>query len=169
MGGTPQRAHKALHFPFKRAILSTLSLGGQNPSLDCSWPAPGCFRGRIMREWAQVAEKSARVSTLRGKKGETFLPSTNKQGGCTIHSTFFSSRIEKGAGARYIRQFLSSRQEKRSGRTIHSTNCPFRSLKGGPLMGGTPRRAPKALYLPFKRAILSTLWAGGQNPSLDCS
>ncbi len=80
MGGTPRRAHKARILPFKRAILSTLWVGGQNPSLDCSWPAPGCFRGRIVREWAQVAEKSARVSTLRGKECETFLPITKKKG-----------------------------------------------------------------------------------------
>ena len=92
--------------------------------VDCSWPAPGCFRGRIVREWAQVAEKRARMNTLRGKKCETFLPSTNKQGGRTIHSTNCPSKCwkkgrahdtfvifclqgkKKGAGARYIRQIV---------------------------------------------------------------
>ena len=179
MGGTPRRAPKRSISRLKRAILSTLWLGGQNPSLDCSSPAPGCFRGRIVREWAQVAEKSARVSTLRRKKCETFLPSTNKQGGAryirqivppsvekrggrTIHSSissiqggkkgrahdtfdnFCSSRWKKGAGARYIRRLcFFNGKKKRGGRTIHSTNCPFRSLKGVPQWGGPhgePRR-----------------------------
>ncbi len=70
MGGTPRRAPKRSILPFKRAILSTLWLGGKNPSLDCSWPAPGCFRRHIVREWAQVAEKSARVSILREKNAK---------------------------------------------------------------------------------------------------
>ena len=86
MGGTPRRAPKALYLPFERAILSTLWAGGQNPSLDCSWPSPGCFRGRIVREWAQVAEKSARVSTLRRKKVRN-IPSEYEQTG-RAHDTF---------------------------------------------------------------------------------
>ena len=149
MGGTPRRAHKTLYLPFKRVIWSTLWAGGQNPSLDCSWPAPGCFRGRIVREWAQVAKKSARVSTLRGKECETFLPITKKRDGRTIHSTIF---VFKG---------------RKKGRA-HDTfdKLCLQVPQGGPVMGGTPRRAHKALYLPFKRAIWSTLWAGGQNPSL---
>ena len=137
MGGTPRRAPKRSILPFKRAFWSTFWLGGQNPSLDCSSPAPGCFRGRIVREWAQVAEKSARVSTLRGKKCETFLPSTKKKG--RVHDTFDKLSLQvwkNGAGAQYIRQFYSSRVEKRGGRTIHSTNCAFRSLKEVPSWGG---------------------------------
>ena len=132
MGGTPRRAPKRSISRFKRAILSTFWLGGQNPSLDCSWPAPGCFRGRIVREWAQVAEKSARVSTLRRKKCETFLPSTNKQG--RAHDTFDKLSLQvlkKGAGTRHIRQFWSSRDEKRGGRTIHSTILVFKARKKG--------------------------------------
>ena len=178
-GGDPTESPEEVDLPTIQTGHLEHSLAGRSkPQFGLLLAAPGCFRGRIVREWAQVAEKSARVSTLRRKKCETFLPSTNKQGGAryirqivppsvekrggrTIHSSIFCLQgWKKGAGARYIRQFLSSRQEKRGGRTIHSTNCPFRSLKGGPLMGGTPRRAPKRSSLHFERAIVGTFRLG---------
>ena len=104
--------------------------------------------------WLLQAAYCARVGTSRGKKCESeytsrkkvqnIPPKYEKKG--RAHHTFDKLSLQvlkKGAGARYIRHFLSSRVEKRGGRTIHSTNCPFRSLNGVPQWGGThgePRR-----------------------------
>ena len=86
MGGTPRRAPERTILPFKRAIWSTFWVGGQNPSLDCSWPAPGCFRGRIVREWARVAEKCESEYTSR-KRVRNIPSKYEKKGGRTTHST----------------------------------------------------------------------------------
>ena len=123
------------------------------------------------------------MGTSHGKKCESEytsqkkvrnIPSKYEQTG-RAHATFDKLSLQvlkKGAGARYIRQFSSSREEKRGGRTIHSTCFVFEGTKkrwvhdtfdklclqvpqGGPVMGGTPRRAHKARFLPFKRAFFS--------------
>ena len=48
-GGTPRRDSKRSISRFKLAFWSTLWVGGQNPTLDCSWPAPGVSSHRDPR------------------------------------------------------------------------------------------------------------------------
>ena len=109
MGGTPRRAPERSILKLKRAIWSTFWVGGQNPSLDCSWPA-------LMRK------KGAGARYIR----QIVPPSVEKRGGRTIHSSFFVFKggkkgrahdtfdnfclrgNKKGAGARYIRQIVPS-------------------------------------------------------------
>ena len=82
------------------------------------------------------------MGTSRGKKCESEhtsqkkvrnIPSNYEQTG-RAHDTFDNLSLQvlkKGAGARYIRQFLPSRDEKRGGRTIHSTIFVFKARKKG--------------------------------------
>ena len=148
-GGDPTESPEEVDFTFQQAIWSTFWVGGQNPSLDCSSPAPGCFRGRIVREWAQVAEKCARVNTLRRKKCETFLPSTNKQGGRTIHSTFFVFKARKKGRAHDTFDKLS-----------------LQVPQGGSLNGGDPTESPKEVDFTIQTGLLDHSLSGRSKPKL---
>ena len=104
------------------------------------------------------------MSALRRKKCETLLPSA-----------------KKGAGARYIRQFLSSRVEKRGGRTIHSSIFVFKARRkgrahdtfdklslqvpqGGSPHGGDPTESPEEVDFTIQTGLLEHSLGGRSKP-----
>ena len=130
MGGTPRRAPEEVDFTSQTGHLEH-SLAGR------SKPQFGLLRACT---WLLQAAYCARVGTSRRKKCESEytsrkkvrnIPSKYEQTG-RARDTFDKLSLQglkKGAGARYIRHFLFSRQEKRGGRTIHSTIFAFKARK----------------------------------------
>ena len=187
MGEDPTDSLEEVDFTIQTGHLEHFLGGRSKPQfgllLACPWLLQGAY--------------CARVGTSRGKKCESEytsqkkvrnIPSKYEQTG-RAHDTFDKLSLQvlkKGAGARYIRHFLSSRQEKRGGRTIHSTIFAFKARKKGRAHdtfdkltlqvprgrsphGGDPTESPEEVDFTFQQAIWCTFWVGGQNPSLDCS